>query len=64
VEKYLQEIHLQGLQTAVGVHAIPTGAHVRDDEQVANIKSYSLRFYQYMCVKKVFKLYRTIAKLY
>ncbi|XP_045157885.1 mesoderm induction early response protein 1-like [Mercenaria mercenaria] len=33
VEKYLQEIHLQGLQTSVGVHAIPTGAHVRDDEQ-------------------------------
>ncbi|KAL4236329.1 Mesoderm induction early response protein 3 [Mactra antiquata] len=33
VEKYLQEIHLQILQTSVGVNAIPTGAHVRDDEQ-------------------------------
>ncbi|KAH3734264.1 mesoderm induction early response protein 1-like isoform X2 [Dreissena polymorpha] len=33
VEKYLEEIHLQCLQTAIGVHAVPTGAHVRDDEQ-------------------------------
>lgn len=34
VEKYLAEIHQQSLQTATGVNAIPTGAHVRDDEQV------------------------------
>ena len=34
VEKYLQDIQAQCIQTAVGVHAIPTGAHIRDDEQV------------------------------
>ena len=36
VEKYLEDIHLQCLQSATGVNAIPTGAHVRDDEQVSN----------------------------
>lgn len=34
VEKFLAEIHQQSLQTATGVNAIPTGAHIRDDEQV------------------------------
>lgn len=32
----MEEIHLQCLQTATGVSAIPTGAHVRDDEQVCH----------------------------
>ena len=34
VENYLNEIHSQALQAATGVNAIPTGAHIRDDEQV------------------------------
>ncbi|XP_052065977.1 mesoderm induction early response protein 1-like [Mytilus californianus] len=33
VENYLNEIHSQALQAATGVNAIPTGAHIRDDEQ-------------------------------
>ncbi|WAR24218.1 MIER1-like protein, partial [Mya arenaria] len=37
VEKYLEDIHLQSLQTSVGVNAVPTGAHVRDDEQVLTL---------------------------
>jgi hypothetical protein len=35
VENYLNEIHSQALQAATGVNAIPTGAHIRDDEQVS-----------------------------
>ena len=34
VESYLQDIHVQSLNNSVGVNAIPTGAHIRDDEQV------------------------------
>ncbi|KAL3868792.1 hypothetical protein ACJMK2_041552 [Sinanodonta woodiana] len=33
VEKYLEEVQTQALKNAVGVDAVPTGAHIRDDEQ-------------------------------
>ncbi|KAL5017577.1 hypothetical protein ScPMuIL_007166 [Solemya velum] len=33
VEKYLEDIHEQTLQNSVGVNSIPTGTHIRDDEQ-------------------------------
>ncbi|KAK3091530.1 hypothetical protein FSP39_020549 [Pinctada imbricata] len=34
VENYLDEVHKQNIQNASGANAIPTGAHIRDDEQV------------------------------
>ena len=37
VERYLNEVHSQALQAATGVNAIPTGAHIRDDEQVSSV---------------------------
>nr|KAG5695975.1 hypothetical protein BaRGS_023354 [Batillaria attramentaria] len=33
LESYLREVHAQSMMNAVGVCAIPTGTHVRDDEQ-------------------------------
>lgn len=33
VDHYLEDIQVQCLNNAVGVNAIPTGAHIRDDEQ-------------------------------
>ncbi|XP_046544736.1 mesoderm induction early response protein 1-like [Haliotis rubra] len=33
VEKYLKDVHEQNLMNAQGVNCIPTGTHVRDDEQ-------------------------------
>ena len=35
VDHYLEDIQVQCLNNAVGVNAIPTGAHIRDDEQVS-----------------------------
>ena len=46
VEQYLSDIQLQCLNNAVGVNAIPTGAHIRDDEQV---RVSLLNFFQ-LCV--------------
>ena len=34
VEEFLKEVHKQLSTGAQGVHAIPTGLHIRDDEQV------------------------------
>ena len=34
VEEFLKEVHKQLSTSAQGVHAIPTGLHIRDDEQV------------------------------
>ena len=34
VEQFLKEVHKQLSTGAQGVHAIPTGVHIRDDEQV------------------------------
>ena len=34
VESFLQQIQEQSSQSSHGVHAIPHGAHIRDDEQV------------------------------
>lgn len=34
VEEFLKEVHKQLSAGAQGVHAIPTGVHIRDDEQV------------------------------
>lgn len=34
VEAYLRDVHAQTMMNAVGVGIIPTGCHVRDDEQV------------------------------
>lgn len=36
VERYLREVKCQNNNAAQGVHAIPLGTHVRDDEQVNN----------------------------
>jgi len=36
VEEFLASIHKYRLDTAEGIHAIPLGAHTRDDEQVTD----------------------------
>lgn len=56
VENYLNEIHSQALQAATGVNAIPTGAHIRDDEQV----SFKLVT---DCEKKRFKITLVVYKI-
>ena len=37
VEEFLKEVHKQLFSGAQGVHAIPTGIHIRDDEQVSSL---------------------------
>ena len=34
VEEFLKDLHKQLNNSAQGVHSIPTGSHIRDDEQV------------------------------
>jgi hypothetical protein len=35
VEQYIAEIHRHNRANCEGVYTIPTGAHIRDDEQVS-----------------------------
>ncbi len=35
VEEFLKEVHKQLFTGTAGVHAVPTGLHIRDDEQVS-----------------------------
>jgi hypothetical protein len=52
VEKYLEEVKNQIMQNGTGASALPTGAHVRDDEQV-NTSSQS--FAVVRCQKRGYK---------
>lgn len=38
---YLEQFHAQNMSNAVGVNTVPTGNHIRDDEQVRLITFYS-----------------------
>lgn len=48
VEKYLEEVKNQIMQNGTGASALPTGAHVRDDEQVDTTVVYYNDFYYRM----------------